>query len=173
MLRPKQRVASPRHQRRPRALCGSQPDISCVASEGVGRPRRTPRPPPRSATTPRNYATPSRRQCARRQDHHRRRLKGRSAEIAGSATTPSNCATSSRRQGARRHDHHHRLPSSAPSGRRAAVRAQGPLAHRQLQPQQPPHPLPGEGRRHHCLSGNALGYWLASNFVPCHMLLQY
>jgi hypothetical protein len=100
-------------------------------------------------------------------------FKRSQCRVAGSATTPSNCATASRRQGARRHDHHHRPPSSAPSGRRAAVRAQGPLAHRQLQPQQPPHPLPGEGRRHQWLSGNALGYWLARNFVPCHMLLQY
>ena len=39
-------------------------------------------------------------------------------------------------------------------GRRAAVRAQGLLAHRQLEPQQPPHPLPGERCRHYWISGN-------------------
>ena len=42
-------------------------------------------------------------------------------------------------------------------GRRSAVRAQGPLAHRQLQPHQPPHPLPGERRRHRRLKGNGNG----------------
>ena len=55
----------------------------------------------------------------------------------------------------RRHPQHGALPERRllravlrRQGWRAAVRAQGTVAHRQLQSHQPPHPLPGEWRRH-------------------------
>jgi hypothetical protein len=111
----------------------------------------------------------------------RPRPSGRAATVR--AARPERAAPAAQRDDHRvrgrrrwRHPEHGALPERRllpallrRQGWRTAVRAQGAVAHRQFQPHQPPHPLPGEGRCHRGRPGWTLPHFFAQILSSFHV----